>query len=329
VPLIILSKGDAIGYAVTLPEVNVFNQKSEYTGFNWLNVLTNIYYSGIMISVLVSGLSFLRLYNYRPSHTAFSFFKIIHVPKVESSSQQLIHLHEQAHKHYWHSLDIVFFVIVRAIFWFNPVVYFLFRALKQEHEFEADAFVIKHTNQAEVYCNLLVDQTFGETSAQSIAHSFHSKYSLLNRIYMITNTQTQSVSWWKRIASVPILVAIFCVSFLQTEVVAQNVDGEIYQSTEQMPEFVGGPNNMMAYLSKELVYPPKCRDQKIEGRVILKFVVDKNGRIKNVENVKKDVDPLLVNEAMRVVKAMPKWNPGKKNGETVNVEFVLPIVFKL
>lgn len=329
IPMLIFSSGSAQSYTINLPEVTILTKGTEAVGLNWIDALYSVYYLGVIFSVGFSVLTFIRLFKNRADQTAFSFFSLIHVPNIEPSARQLIQLHEQAHTYYWHSLDIVFYVFVRAIFWFNPAVYYLFRALKQEHEFEADAFVVKHTQQTEAYCNLLLDQTFGETSIQSIAHSFHSKYSLLNRLHMITNNQSQRVSWWKRLASVPILLAIYSVSFLNTEVMAQKVDGKIYQSVEQMPEFVGGPDNMMAYLSKEIVYPTKCRDQKIEGRVVLKFVVDKNGRIKNVENMKKDVDPLLVNEAIRVVKAMPKWNPGKKDGETVNVEFVLPIVFKL
>lgn len=318
--------------SVTLPEVDVTQVGSSITEFDWKTYVGAVYFFGVFVSLIISFGSLVKLQSHKSKGTAFSFFSYIYIPTTPSETYKLMQLHELAHVKYWHSVDIVYYTLFRALFWFNPVSYLLFKLLKQEHEFEADAYVIKQTQQLEDYCDLLVDETFGVASSQAMKHSFHSSYSLLNRINMITKTQPQSVSLWKKIATVPAICLALFISVAQPEVAAQGIDGKVYSGQDapsQMPEFVGGKENLVKFLSNEIKYPTKCRDQKIEGRVVLKFVVDKNGRIRNVQNVKKDVDALLVNEAIRVVKGMPKWNPGKNNGEDINTEMVLPIVFKL
>lgn len=109
------------------------------------------------------------------------------------------------------------------------------------------------------------------------------------------------------------------------------VNGEpIYEIKliESAPEFPGGNEELMKFLSKNLVYPEKSRKKGIQGQVIIKFVVDKNGEIIN-ESIFKSVDQLLDNEALRVVKKMPKWKPGIQDGKHVNVWCQLPIKFTL
>jgi protein TonB len=103
---------------------------------------------------------------------------------------------------------------------------------------------------------------------------------------------------------------------------------EIVTFAEQMPEFPGGQEAMMAFLSKNIQYPPMARENGIEGRVVLQFVVDKDGNISNIEIVKK-LGWGLEEEATRVVKTMPAWKPAKQNGKPVVLRMILPIVFKL
>ena len=98
---------------------------------------------------------------------------------------------------------------------------------------------------------------------------------------------------------------------------------------EQQPEFPGGLRALIDYLKKEIRYPKKCSASGIEGRAFVRFIVDKNGKIKKVELFKSSGNQLLDKEAIRVVKKMPRWNPGKNKGEAVNVMFTLPVNFKL
>ena len=105
-------------------------------------------------------------------------------------------------------------------------------------------------------------------------------------------------------------------------------EGEIFQVVEQMPEFPGGMQALMAYLSKNIKYRSVAQDNGIQGRVLVSFVVNKDGSIVDPEVIK-SVDAALDKEAMRVIKAMPKWNPGKQRGKPVRVKYTVPVLFRL
>lgn len=95
---------------------------------------------------------------------------------------------------------------------------------------------------------------------------------------------------------------------------------------EEMPRFPGGLDAMIKFLKDNINYPEEARKNNIKGKVFLRFIIDQAGDVINVE-VQKGVHPLLDAEAVRVVKMMPKWTPGKSDGKTVNVYYVLPINF--
>lgn len=97
---------------------------------------------------------------------------------------------------------------------------------------------------------------------------------------------------------------------------------------EVAPEFPGGITALVEFLSKNLKYPTVCKEQKIQGKVLVKFTVKSDGSISNIR-VTKPVDIYLDKEAVRVVKSMPRWTPGTQDGKPVNVEYTLPITFKL
>lgn len=103
---------------------------------------------------------------------------------------------------------------------------------------------------------------------------------------------------------------------------------KIYEQVEEMPSFPGGSNALLSFIAANLKYPVVAQENGIQGRVIVKFVVDKDGRITDVE-ITRSVDPTLDKEAMRIVKAMPKWKPGKLKGNCVRVKYTIPIVFGL
>lgn len=105
-------------------------------------------------------------------------------------------------------------------------------------------------------------------------------------------------------------------------------DAEVFMVVEKMPEFPGGTAALMKYLSENVKYPAIAQEHGIQGRVYVSFVVGKDGSIRDVQ-VGRSVDPALDNEAIRVVKAMPKWNPGQQRGKAVNVKYMLPVNFVL
>ena len=103
---------------------------------------------------------------------------------------------------------------------------------------------------------------------------------------------------------------------------------ELFGVVEQMPVFQGGYQKLLEYLLENIQYPEECKASDIEGRVIVTFVVEKDGSISDAKVVK-SVNPLLDEEAVRVVSAMPKWLPGKQMGVAVRVKYTLPVTFRL
>lgn len=103
---------------------------------------------------------------------------------------------------------------------------------------------------------------------------------------------------------------------------------KVFDVVEQMPQFPGGPQALFEYLSKHIKYPAVAEENGVQGRVIVTFVVERDGSITDV-TVVKSVDPSLDKEAQRVVKSMPKWIPGKQNGAAVRVKYTVPVTFKL
>ena len=97
---------------------------------------------------------------------------------------------------------------------------------------------------------------------------------------------------------------------------------------EDMPAFPGGMEAMIQFISSNIKYPADAKKQKVDGRVLVKFVVEKDGSITEVKVIK-PAFPSLDAEAIRVVKAMPKWKPGYQNGQAVRVQFAMPINFSL
>lgn len=103
---------------------------------------------------------------------------------------------------------------------------------------------------------------------------------------------------------------------------------KVFDMVEQMPTFPGGQTELMAYLGKNIKYPTIAQENGTQGRVIIQFVVERDGTISDV-HVARGVDPYLDKEAVRVVQSMPKWIPGKQNGKAVRVKFTVPVMFRL
>jgi protein TonB len=103
----------------------------------------------------------------------------------------------------------------------------------------------------------------------------------------------------------------------------------VFVVVESMPEFPGGQQALFKYLSENVKYPVIAQENGIQGRVICQFVVNKDGSIVDVEVVRSGGDPSLDKEAIRVIKTMPKWKPGKQRGKPVRVKYTVPVNFKL
>ena len=106
------------------------------------------------------------------------------------------------------------------------------------------------------------------------------------------------------------------------------VENKVFDVVEQMPSFPGGPSALMQYLSSNIKYPVVAQENGVQGRVVVSFVVERDGSITDVQ-VARSVDPSLDREAQHVVRNMPRWIPGKQNGQAVRVKYNVPVAFRL
>ncbi|MBO7588727.1 MAG: TonB family protein, partial [Bacteroidaceae bacterium] len=131
------------------------------------------------------------------------------------------------------------------------------------------------------------------------------------------------------IASTEDLVEYVDITEVEEIIVEEEPEEEtIFMVVEERPEFPGGQAALMEYLRKNIKYPAICRENNIQGRVLIQFVVNRDGSIVDPEVVR-SVEPHLDKEALRVISSMPKWKPGLQRGKPVRVKFTVPVNFKL
>ena len=126
---------------------------------------------------------------------------------------------------------------------------------------------------------------------------------------------------------VALMMLVLLFSFM-TSTAQTKKSNMAYDVVEVMPQYPGGQIAMMKYIMENMKYPKQAMKEGIQGRVTVSFIVEKDGRVSNVRLLH-SVQSALDKEAIRVVKSMPKWTPGKHNGKPVRVRFNLPVMFKL
>lgn len=262
----------------------------------------------------------------------FSFFNMIFIGGGRSLSENdkmKILQHETVHVQQFHSFDIMLVSFLRIVFWFNPLLSYFKKYFVQLHEFEADARAVESFDENK-YCNLLARVAL-ESADFSIANHFNNSLTL-KRITMI-RTIKRKISNWKLATIAAFFPAVILMLSLQNEIVAQDLpepsaSNEVFTVVEQMPEYKSGFNEMVKFISGNMKYPKEARQQEIEGTVHISFVVEKDGKLSNVEVIR-GLHPTCDAEALRVVKQMPAWNPGLQAGKAVRTSMILPINFKL
>ena len=258
----------------------------------------------------------------------FSYFKHIVISEQDyQDNPREILVHEQAHISLRHSWDVLFMGFVTLFQWWNPAAWLLCRELRQVHEYEADEAVLNQGVDAKQYQLLLIRKSVGD-QLFSMANNFNYQ-SLKKRIRMMTINKSSRWNTLRALAVVPVIaLALLAFANPKTEAAPVSGDNKVYETVEQMPEFPGGMEEMMKFLQRNIQYPANAAKNEVEGRVILQFVVEKDGQIGDVKVVR-SVDPELDAEAMRVVKSMPNFIPGRQDGKPVAVLYTIPISFKL
>ena len=255
-----------------------------------------------------------------------------------------------------HSLDIILVQLVILLCWFNPFSWLIRSEIRMNHEYLADKQVVTSGYDKKSYQYHLL----GIKHTSLAAANFYNNFSVLplkKRIKMLNRKRTHNIMVGKYLMFIPVAALLLLFSNCankktdkvqsdtekadtvvaaepdkpaepQVEVAITETKGDsIYSVVETMPDFPGGQKELLSFLSRNIKYPTKAIESKIQGRVIVQFVVNKDGSISNAKVVR-SVDPDLDKEALRVINSMPQWKPGMQKGEPVSVKFTVPIVFR-
>lgn len=343
---------------VVLPEINLSQATESAT---WQTILMNwgvvIYYVIALILVgrfVTQLLSILflakrcekRMINNVPVYALqediapFSFFKMIFVNPESHSEEELkeILTHEQAHANQYHSIDVIFSELACVVFWYNPFVWLTKIEIRNNLEYMADSRVLQDGYDTKKYQYHLLGLTY-QKAAANLYNNFN-YLPLKKRIKMMNKKRTNEIGRVKYLLLLP-LVAMLLIgnnmnaqanvtSQEETQTVKKTVQSsnkeEIVKVAEVMPKFPGGEAALMKFLMENVRYPQEAKEKNVQGAVIAQFVVQADGSVGTVKIVKK-VDPLLDAEAVRVLKSLPKFEPGKIDGKPVSVWYTLPIQF--
>ena len=295
------------------------------------------------------------------NQTPFSYFKhiVINEQDYRDNPREIL-THEQAHIDLRHSWDVLFLGLVTLFQWWNPAAWLLSRELRQVHEYEADEAVLNQGVDVKQYQLLLIRKSVGN-QLFSMANNFNYQ-SLKKRIRMMSMNKSSRWNRLRALAVVPV-IALALLAFANTKSVAavvtangqqdravqstmqspvaveRNAEAQvtdesnpqsetIYKSVEQMPMFPGGEAGLLRYLQENIQYPPEAAKNNVQGRVILQFVVDKTGQVGEVK-ILRSVSEEIDAEAVRVVKSLPKFEPGRQDGKPVAVWYTLPVSFNI
>lgn len=288
----------------------------------------------------------------------FSWMRYIVLSRkdLEENDREIL-IHELAHIRNHHSWDLLLADLCIFVQWFNPAAWLLKQELQTIHEYEADDTVLREGVDAKKYQMLLIKKAVG-TRLYSMANSFNHS-SLKKRITMMLKEKSNPWARVKYLYVLP-LAALAVSAFARPEVsaVADELssakvndlvasmktnqaetasvavkdtltpDESVFEVVEQMPEFPGGYKEMMKYIEQNMRYPEEAKKAGTQGRVVVQFLVNKNGAISDV-SVLRSVDRLLDAEAVRLVRSMPKWKPGMQKGKAVTVKYTVPVLFSL
>ncbi|MDE5843810.1 MAG: TonB family protein [Muribaculaceae bacterium] len=293
----------------------------------------------------------------------FSFMNYIFISRkdYESNGANLILTHETQHIKLMHPVDVILAQLCVIFCWYNPASYLLRSELRDTHEFQADMAVLNSGANIQQYQLLLIKKAVGK-KFPVIANSFnHSK--LKKRLTMMSNKKTSGQGAKLRALAIvpalgvtllalnctPVVNALSKISNAETiremfseknvdkitsnpadnqimEAEESPNDQKVYDSVQQMPQFPGGEKALLDYIIKNLRYPKSEINNPKTARVIVRFVVEATGKVGDVKIIR-GASEAFDAEAIRVVKTLPDFIPGKENGKDVAVWYNLPIKF--
>lgn len=292
----------------------------------------------------------------RGEGSPFSFFCWVFMYPSTLEGKQLheVMVHECTHVSGLHSLDTLFSELFSIACWFNPFAWLMKQEVRMNLEYLADESVLSDGNARKSYQYHLLGLAYRQPNESTkIANNFN-LLPLKKRIKMMNKRRTSEIGKAKYLLFAPLAGALLMVSNIESvareigeqipEVAevqqkaeakasdaiapADTTKNVVYDVTETLPQFPGGQEMMMKYLAANIKYPASAVKAKKQGRVIVTFVIQKDGSVTNAR-IARSVDPELDAEALRIVKAMPNWTPGTQDGKPVNVKYTIPVIFSL
>lgn len=357
-------------YVFYLPEVIVGNAVS-VNNESWLSSITELQWiiiTGVLVTLLLFIFKLIKIYRLksqgeitkhqhftevviRHSSIAFSFFRNIFLgDEVLKKSHKHIIEHELVHINHKHSWDLIFFELLRIVFWFNPLIYIYQSRIAELHEFIADTHTVKN-NKKEHY-QYLLEEVF-KTKNISFINQFFNQSLIKKRIVMLQKSKTKNIWQLKYLSLVPLLVGMLIYTSCEKESVTNNPEvvkianeptsilkdvpfGKIKVKpsfkepceVDSMDPFECFKEKLDKHVRNTFKYPEEAIEKKIEGRVYINFKINTDGTVKVIAS--RAEHHILDQEGIRIIESLPVLNPGAdENGNIVPVTFAYPIVFKL
>jgi len=287
----------------------------------------------------------------------YSFFKWIFVHPDACDRQALneVLIHESTHVSQKHSIDVITGEIIKILCWVNPFAWLLKKEININHEYIADRQVMLAGYDKKEYQYHMIGMKHSPMAAAEL-YNYFSVLPLKKRITMLNKKRTNRVRKVKYLALIPMAIGLLVINnidamarivteqlpaVITTSMHTENSatkeavdlpifqdDDKVYKEVDIMPQFPGGDSELLKFLSKSIQYPAVAFDNKVEGRVVASYIVEKDGSCTNYEIVK-SLEPSLDKEALRILKTMPKWTPGKNDGKTVRVKYTVPVTFRI
>jgi len=265
-----------------------------------------------------------------------SFWKFVFINKEELETGKIpleLIAHEKAHLQQKHTLDILFIEVLQIVFWFNPLIILFKKSIKLNHEFLADESVNEQFDSVTEYQKMLLNFA---SHKNTICLASNLNYLITKkRLIMMTKKESRFKIMFK-----VLIVSLVCVLSLfvfSAETNAQKVRDKsdydimiskcINKSIEKQPEYPGGIEEFYKLIGINFKVPAEASKQKLEGKAIIEFMVERDGSLSEFKIVK-DLGYGIGNEAIRTIKLSPKWIPGTIDGKPARVLYTLPITIK-
>ena len=260
----------------------------------------------------------------------FSFGSAIfvNVKKYEAAMLRDILLHECAHMSRLHTVDLVLGELVVILGWFNPLAWLLRREMRLVLEFLADARAVVRTASAKDYQYHLLHAAQQSTRFFQWGAYFNDKM-LSQRIRKLNQRDSHLARRCCYLILLPASLFMLCVAYARPVTTTQPLAAVSENSVDKaLPQFLHSDADLMNFIVQNLVYPEQALKDKVEGRVIVQFVIDIDGYVQS-PTILRGLTPECDAEVLRVVGLMPRWIPAQQDGVAVESNFVLPIMFKI